>query len=52
MTVIDRPEVMFMPGEELSDNDDEDAPLEVQTKREVLPLVDEEPELPEIRVCI
>jgi hypothetical protein len=52
MTLIDRPEVVFMPGEDLSDNDDEDAPLEVVTKREILPLVDDEPKLPEITVCI
>lgn len=54
MTVVDRPEVMFMPGESLSDNeDDNDVPLEVKTKREVLPLIEEdEAPLPEIKVCL
>ena len=50
MNLIDRPEVVFMPGEDLSDNDDDnDVPLEIATKREVLPLIEEAP-LPEIKV--
>lgn len=50
MNLIDRPEVVFMPGEELSDNEADDVPLEIVTKREVLPLLEEETPLSEIKV--
>lgn len=51
MNTFDKPEVVFMPGEDLSDNDDEDKPMEVATKKEVLPLFNEdEAPLPDVEV--
>lgn len=53
MNLVDRPEVAFMQGDDLIDNDDsdeDDVPLEVETKREVVPLIEEEAALPEIKV--
>lgn len=51
MNLIDRPEAVFMPGDNLSDNDDDnDMPTEVVTKREVMPLIEENELLPEIKV--
>lgn len=51
MNMIDRPEAVFMPGENLSDNEeDNQTPTEVVTKKEVMSLVEEDETLPEIKV--
>jgi hypothetical protein len=50
MNTFDQPEFVFMPGDDLSDNEDEE-PAEVKTQKEVLPILEEdEPELPDVEV--